>query len=439
MANGNEYEITVVEMSGQDMVNYPIKLVITHPKFFEVCNLHQYIEIYDSDGTTPLDFYVDMFDLSINTAIIFIRIPNLSANEERKIYLKVNKERTEALSDPSNVFNGLLGLTDGVTLIADNFEACEVGTQWDIKESYGSVGIKTDKVYEGECAIGSDQGGGQGGGENVYDQNHYFAKISVDSLNASSVIKWEGYDRRWKDTTYQGHFCGFGVGGSNELYNLPHDNTWHKHEVLILFNGINIWRFIFYEDGVFKKIVKKQLSFTDSFTFGIQTRHNGGYDNSIYVRTDLVTVKRYDITEPLVICPDLQGYPTYDFVKRIADVLGGVNAPDPYNPCQQLYNWDNVKLDLHDETLTFIKSLDYLSVDTIDTLNSIDLRFSFRDDSVDHYVSIRNYLFLHDVDLGDIRITDCNTWLAKSKGESLPILFRIVFPYNVNTGIITLS
>ena len=181
-------------------------------------------------------------------------------------------------------------ITREVFLLCD-FETSNINTTWwHIKQSKGSVGIKTDKVYEGSRCIGSDQGPSEGDGVNVYDQNHYFIKIPINFIPVGSRIIWESYDRRWKTTEWPGHFCGFGMGSSTELYNIPYDDEWHYHKAIITRLSSNRWKVVIFEDGSKKKDEIITKSFTNYFYFGIQTRHNGMPDNSIYVRTDLVTV-----------------------------------------------------------------------------------------------------------------------------------------------------
>ena len=221
-------------------------------------------------------------------------------NKKIRMTVKLPKNSSElniAFGNPYALRSDYLDVSEGFGFF-DNFETGSINyDKWDIKVSKGSVDIFSDKVYEGSYAIGSNQGPGEGLGENVYDQNHYFIKIFVDSIKIGDSFKWTAYDRRWKTTTWYGHFCGYGIGGENEIYFIPYDDTWHFHEIIITRQSETDWQFEVYEDGESKKTVTITKSFTDYFYFGIQTRHNGASDNSIYVRTDLVKILPPDCVE----------------------------------------------------------------------------------------------------------------------------------------------
>jgi len=249
-----------------------------------VCSDGKDIRFFDQ-SFKQLYFFVKSFDYENKKSRMTVKLP------------KYSSELNIGFGNPYALESDYLSVSEGFGFL-DNFETGSIDYDWwDIKKSRGSVGIQTDKVYEGSYAIGSSQGGYEGSGADVYDQNHYFVKIPVEYLEIGKSIKWTAYDRRWKTTTWPGHFCGYGIGGEDEIYNIPCDDTWHLHEVIITRQSETDWQFEIYEDGESKKTVTITKSFTDYFYFGIQTRHNGASDNSIYVRTDLVKILPPDCVE----------------------------------------------------------------------------------------------------------------------------------------------
>ena len=102
------YEITIDNSSNpNELTDYQILLSIENdPTFFEDCEGNQtFLEFYDEDQETLLSHYVEEWDTTNNNAKIWIKIPQIPASSTKKIYLKINKARTEDLSNPEQTFD----------------------------------------------------------------------------------------------------------------------------------------------------------------------------------------------------------------------------------------------------------------------------------------------------------------------------------------------
>jgi len=111
------YEITIDNTNNaNDLTDYQILLEITNdPQFFEDCSYDQkYLEFYDEDKTTLLNHYVELWDTVNYNAKIWIKVPSIQANSTKKIYLRINKGRTEDLSNGDATFDFFDDFEDGV-------------------------------------------------------------------------------------------------------------------------------------------------------------------------------------------------------------------------------------------------------------------------------------------------------------------------------------
>jgi len=125
-----EYEITIDNSNNpNDLTDYQILLEINNDEqFFEDCLYDQkLLEFYDEDKATLLNHYVEEWDTENYNAKIWIKVPNIPANSTKKIYLKINKDRTEDLSNPKAVFD-----------FWDDFEGDSIDTnKWNVIDATG--------------------------------------------------------------------------------------------------------------------------------------------------------------------------------------------------------------------------------------------------------------------------------------------------------------
>jgi len=116
-----DYEITIDNtLNSNALTDYQILLNVSNDSvFFATIQDRKYMEFYDEDKITLLSHYVELWDTTNYNAKIWIKIPSIPANRTKKIYLKVNTERTEDLSNVNNVFP-----------LYDDFERSNVEEGW---------------------------------------------------------------------------------------------------------------------------------------------------------------------------------------------------------------------------------------------------------------------------------------------------------------------
>jgi hypothetical protein len=182
---------------------------------------------------------------------------------------------------------------DHDVVYSDGMESGIVDTDiWDIQQDVGTAGVFSTYVPRtGTYSMGSNQAGTQGMGINIYDQNHAFIKLPDGDAVIYDITL---YAKRWRTTTWGGHFCGFGIGSTNELCSLPCGDSWNtpyvKYDITIeRISASQIQITILADDvGIYDSAVT--FAQTTTILFGVQTRHNNASDNSIYFRIDDVVV-----------------------------------------------------------------------------------------------------------------------------------------------------
>ncbi|MDD5013263.1 MAG: DUF2341 domain-containing protein, partial [Candidatus Pacebacteria bacterium] len=238
---------------------------------------------FTNSSNQTLDYWIESSDSF--SATIWVEVDSLASGDTTLYLYYDNSSETTAVSNGENTFE-----------FFDDFEDGSINTSiWNIKSSYGSCGIKSNNQYEGTYAIGSDQGSGQGGGTSVYDQNHFFVKLS-DGPNVGYRVFLNL--KRWYPTAYWGHFAGFGLGGTNEIISIPRDNVYRLYESRILRIDSSTLSVAIYQNGGEIYNNNRTLSLGSEINYGIQTRHNDATDNSIYVRGDVLRVLKYTSIEP---------------------------------------------------------------------------------------------------------------------------------------------
>jgi len=117
------YEVTVTEQAGVDLTDYQVLLKVENdPDFFAAFNNdHKYMEVYDEDKSTLLNFWVEEWDTENYNARIWIKVPSIPANGTRKLYLRCNSARTEPLSNGEATFE-LFDHFDGASLDTSKWE-----------------------------------------------------------------------------------------------------------------------------------------------------------------------------------------------------------------------------------------------------------------------------------------------------------------------------
>ena len=101
-----KYKVTIDNTQlNQTLTDYQIKLVVSNDATFfnDFNNDHKYLEVYDSDQTTMLNFWVEEWDTTNHNAKIWIKVPSIPASSSKIIYLAYNPNRTTYLSNKASV------------------------------------------------------------------------------------------------------------------------------------------------------------------------------------------------------------------------------------------------------------------------------------------------------------------------------------------------
>ena len=94
-------QVDITEQSGTNLNDYQIKLQLS------TSNLHSSynwtldgfdFRIYDTDDTTPLEFWIDSWDQGNETASIWVRFPTLQASQNKSIFLYYGNENATPLA-----------------------------------------------------------------------------------------------------------------------------------------------------------------------------------------------------------------------------------------------------------------------------------------------------------------------------------------------------
>jgi hypothetical protein len=102
------YEVTIDNTANPNtLTDYQICVkIIADSEFFEDADNRQAtIRCYDSDKTTLLNHYTELFDTANFNAEIWIKIPSIPANSIKKVYIKLDQSLVEDVSDPEVVFD----------------------------------------------------------------------------------------------------------------------------------------------------------------------------------------------------------------------------------------------------------------------------------------------------------------------------------------------
>jgi hypothetical protein len=102
------YEITIDNTANPNtLTDYQVPLIIDNdPQFFaDADNRQATIRFYDEDKITPLNHCTWYWGIAAYDATLWIKIPSIPANSIKKVYLKLDKNLIEDVSDPEVVFD----------------------------------------------------------------------------------------------------------------------------------------------------------------------------------------------------------------------------------------------------------------------------------------------------------------------------------------------
>jgi len=408
-----DYAIKIVEQSGKDLTDYQIRVEITDLDFFDKCTDQKYVEFYDEDKQTLLSHYTELFDTANKIAIFWVKVPSIPANGTKYIYLNINTERTEDLSNPYNVF--------------DHYEDFEDQDLSDFRGATEPLEIASDDPAEGSYYLKVN--GNHANQFWVQDLPQTFGRGIVmegyaKHIEEAGAIRW-GIFESWNgdiNTSPQGYWVNYRAGTGEVQLGEP-DYEAPTRVTATGESGYNVWR-------KFKLIIKDNqvvLEFAgvtltlDSTTFsnfsmwGGYTYRTAGYDH--------IRIRKYTDPEPSVTVIKLGATPTYELKLKIAQALAGeATTILDTDPKIRLLSGTDIIKELSLTAKTVYKDA---------TNNCVVVAFLFVDDSSDEYTT-DNQELLFTKDSTEYVAFKSSKSFTKVADKRLPLRWEIYLPYDVD-------
>ena len=293
------YEITIDNTANpNDLSDYQVLLEITNDKqFFEDCeNNKVFLEFYDEDKSTLLSHFVDLWDTINYNAKIWIKIPLIPASSIKKCYLKINKQRTQDLSNPKAVF-----------LLYDDFDDGILDPNWtQVGHGYGaSEWVEANGVLDGKTMDWNALLYYKG-----FNENSICIDVDIMIVNADEL---QGIILRYEDSIDEGY--------STELYDVSWWYTAFQTREIVQDGGNilayysmtfekNVWYHIrtrTHQDRIIHELYKDETLLVGLDVSGL-TEHPSGsvgflmdcWTSQVHTRWDNLRVRRYIPPEPTV-------------------------------------------------------------------------------------------------------------------------------------------
>jgi len=99
--------VEITNGSGSNVTNYPVRIDLSAANMpgFDWSNNGNDIRVLDSDEATQLDFYIDSFDSTAQTAILWVNLPTLNSGEVRTVYIYYHNTAATSTSDAVATFS----------------------------------------------------------------------------------------------------------------------------------------------------------------------------------------------------------------------------------------------------------------------------------------------------------------------------------------------
>jgi len=408
-----DYAIKIVEQSGKDLTDYQIRVEITDEEFFSKCADQKYVEFYDEDKQTLLPHYTELFDPANNRAVFWVKVPSIPANGTKFIYLNINTERTEDLSDPEAVFD-----------FWDDFEGDSLDTnKWWIQKTGGGVevsdsilklhGTVTDWCIVNQKDIQYDPTAG----------DHAFEfKIRATEANYFNA----GLDDRSKDGNYIGSGMDravIGYGNRRRFSTVREGNATDYTRTTDVSGDFKLLTIIPLSDKVIFKLDGEEVTATSNIPqdpMGIRLEVKGSGN---VVEIDFVAVRKYTDPEPSVTVIRLGATPTYELKLKIAQALAGeATTILDTDPKIRLLSGTDIIKELSLTAKTVYKDA---------TNNRVVVAFLFVDDSSDEYTA-DNLELLFTKDNTEYVAFKSNKSFTKEANKRLPLRWEIYLNYDVD-------
>jgi len=408
-----EYAIRIVEQSGRELTDYQVKVEITDPDFFSKCTDQKFVEFYDEDKQTLLPHYTELFDTANKKAIFWVKVPSIPANGTKMIYLNINTERTEDLSDGEATFD-----------FFDDFEGNSLDTsKWTVRDSATVSVANSIATVKGT----SDSEFGHLACLQAFSYGQiYEIKAKVDSDSGYYNI---GLDDRAMTGSYQGSDIDIAGIPGPKVYGLVYRNvregaTSTASRALT----VDVWRIytiIWLSDKVIHRLdygADEQTITSnvpqDDMSFIFWVRGNG---KTVYV--DWVRVRKYTDPEPSVTVIRLGATPTYDLKLKIAQALAGETTTIlDTDPKIRLLSGTDIIKELSLTAKTVYKDA---------TNNRVVVAFLFVDDSSDEYTA-DNLELLFTKDNTEYIAFKSSKSFTKVADKRLPLRWEIYLYYDVD-------
>lgn len=117
-ANVSKISVTVAEKSGKDLRDYQV-LIDLNENNFSFDSDKDKLSFIDEDGTV-LNYWIEEWNSSAEEAKIWVKVPELKANESKTIYMDLNGDSLPSGENTFDFFDDFENYTAGQTLIGKN-------------------------------------------------------------------------------------------------------------------------------------------------------------------------------------------------------------------------------------------------------------------------------------------------------------------------------
>jgi len=222
--------ILIVERTGIDLVNYPLRIVITSSNFTDWSSLRtDGSDIYFTDiNGNPLYYWIESFDYNNQIAILWVKIPSLSAGSTMYIYMWYGG------TNPYSAYRGMTKVATLFTSFENGVVPSWISVSTGVVSSAGAVQVSD--AYDGSYQF---QNTAYGGTTSVSDALLWQITISLPfRANRVRLIYYERggyYQYYWHPHTYKNNVL------YQDYYNVyTVQSTWTQRDFTIASSsGVN--------------------------------------------------------------------------------------------------------------------------------------------------------------------------------------------------------
>jgi len=408
-----DYVIEIVEQSGKELTDYQIRIEITDPNFFSKCTDQKFVEFYDEDQATLLNHYTELFDTVNKKAVFWVKVPSIPANGTKYIYLNINTERTEDLSDGEATFDFFDDFEDG-TIDTAKWDTSNAGGVFSETDSYlykngaNKYNLKSVQTFHYPFVFETEYYVEQLPSDNMYENVGGFAKSSSDGFGLAHNIS--PAQRLW----YNGNVE---TVGSDDVQGRLRKLT------IIAMEGKS--RAIDYDYGYDSVRVDEERNapIEDEYLYLGSRVILSGSDAVAKVRWYWVRVRKYTEPEPSVTVTRFGTTPTYELKLKIAQALAGETTTIlDTDPKLRLLSGTDIIKELSLTAKTVYKDA---------TSKRVVVAFLFVDDSSDSYTT-DNQELLFTKDNTEYVAFKSDKSFTKVADKRLPLRWEIYLPYDVD-------